>query len=245
MSILITVLLVILGIALVIVFLNRGKDEQKAKVLILGIFGAAIVLTIVRFFVGGSSEESVYDPETDNAVATITADVIVEASKGRRAVILAELERPTRFQEVQLAAFQEHIQTLGVTILGVESAFPNLVVEEGVFPATSPEVGADALENVLSKYSDVELIISMAGTPNQTVTSLGRKMARVEFYALSSQPSEDWVAALRDGVLDGAIVPVVNDQWNFDASTNLEIFNNQFVFVTRENFNEKRSRFMY
>ncbi len=247
MSLLITIALVLLGVALVVVFFTRGEDEAKAKTRILGIIVVAAVLAVVRIFLNGAaaSEELAYDSQPDDAVAKIMADRVAESTDGTRVVILTEVERPSQFQEVQLNSFRERLQELGLEVLGVEPAFPDRVVEEGVFFATTPGVKVGAVESVLSKYSDVEVIMCLAGMPDESVASLGRRMANVDFFAMDTQPSFGWEPAMAAGVLDGAFLPIIDGTWNEEASTDQEIFDNQFVFVTRETYNELRPRFDY
>ena len=45
-----TILIIVLGIALAVVYLNREKDEEKARLAILALTAAIVVVAMLRLF---------------------------------------------------------------------------------------------------------------------------------------------------------------------------------------------------
>lgn len=241
----ITIILVLLGIALIAVFINRKKDEEKARIGILGITFAIIVLTIIRLVWGtGGDGGYTYDPSTDHAVAEIAASRIGHAAKGRRAVIIAESSGANLFNQTRLEVLQAELERQGLEILGVEEARPNAETEEGIF-GSEETIEIDAVENALRNYSGVEVLISLAGIPGEGMERLDRRLARVEFYAMEDHPYVDWVSLMREGILNGLILSPTDADWSFTEGSKEEIFDHRYVFVTPENFNEVSHRINY
>src|SRR5690606_19311088 len=105
---------------------------------------------------------------------------------------------------------------------------------------------ADAIQNALNKYGDADVLVCLVGMPDESAAGLGRRLSEIDFFAMDPHVSFGWAPLLGSGILDGAIVPMIrSDAWNEEASTPEEIFDNQFVFVTRENYAEKRPLFDY
>src|SRR5690606_28761611 len=155
---------------------------------------------------------------------------------GRRMVMLTEMRQTGQAAQARLKAIAEEAEKLGMQILGVEPAFPDLVVEEGVLMVNSPGVKADAIQIALNKDGDADVLVCLVGMPDESAAGLGRRLSEIDLFAMDPHVSFGWAPLLGSGILDGAIVPMIrSDAWNEEASTPEEIFDNQFVFVTREN----------
>jgi hypothetical protein len=237
----ITILLILLGIALVVVFINRKKDEEKAKLAIMVITASAVVLAVMSLFFRGGGAIA-YDPTADDSLARVAGIRIAEHAQGRQAVIIAETRNMSIFAQTRLTALQESLERNNVQILGISPAFPNQEIEEGIILATEAGFGPDALEAALASYPNAQLIISLAGLPSEEIVRLGNRLARLEFYAIDEQPMPGWIAFLEHRLLAGAVVSAIDADWADDSGTAEDLFNRRYVFVTRENLSDVRSR---
>lgn len=238
----ITVLLIILGIALVFVFINRHKDEEKARLAIVVITVVAIILAVGSLFMRNADPEVTYDPTVDDALAQVAAARIAQHAEGRRLVIIAELQQPTMMAQTRLATFQVAVETHGMEVLGVEPARPGEEVEEGVFVITEAGLGVDAIQNALQNHPNVEVLVSLSGMPGEGIVRMQRQLRDVEFYAIDEQPMPGWTVLIDRQFLKGGIVPALDGDWTDFSGSREEIFERRYVFVTRENVEEVRSR---
>jgi hypothetical protein len=240
----ITILLILLGIALIVVFANRKKDEDKARLAIMGITLAAVVLAISSLFFRGGTTGG-YDPTLDDALAEVAGNRIAQHAQGRRTVFIAEVQQASLFDQTRLEAMRASFERNQMEILAVEPARPGFVPEEGVFFITEAGLGIDAIENALRNHPDAEVFVSLAGLPSEEAAGMARRLSTVEFYVIDEQPMPGWTAFLEHGIITGAIVPSLEADWSDFSGTREDIFDRRYVFVTRDNLDEVRARVEY
>jgi hypothetical protein len=238
----ITIVLIILGIALVVVFLNRKKDEEKAKLGIIGITAAAVVLSILSIFWGGRQSQFAYDPSVDQAVAEVAADRIAQAATGRRAVIVAETENATVFTETRLRVLRDRLAQRNMEVLGVISPRPESQAEEGIFLAEEAGLGADAIEYALRQYPNADVLISMVGMPGDDYSQVASRMGRIELFAFDEHPFPGWIRFVEHRAVSGVIVSAIDGDWADTSGSSEQIFDRRYVFVTPDNVGEVKQR---
>lgn len=239
-----TIILVILGIALGVVYFNREKDEEKAKLGILGLSMAIVVLSLLRLLgVGsGAPAQSAYDVSVDRQIGEVMADRIAQVAQGKRVVIVGDAQTTNPFASAQIEAFQQRLSGHGLQVVAVESPWPQSLVDSG---ESFSREGLDgrALGAALDQHPEAEMLVSLAGFPLLNYNAVERRLERVEFYVFDDHGVSDWQGAVARGVVDGLIVQTPDADWTDTTGSGKEIFDRRYVFVTRDNLAEIRQMF--
>lgn len=237
-----TILIIILGIALLFTFVNREKDEEKARLAIVGLTAVIVVLTIARVVLSMKGPTApVYDTALDEKLGGIAADTFANVAKGNTAVIVAPIGLKTPYLEGRLKGFEEQIRTHNITILGIEDAYSPELYPEGQI---IPEEGLDAraFELALQKHPDAEILISLAGLPTRNMNNIARDLQRIEVYVFDDYTPPNWIDYIQHRVVDGMILQPYDAIWTDTSGTPQEVFNRRYVLVTPENLDDLRSR---
>lgn len=241
---LLTILLVILGVALVVVFLNRQKDEEKARLGIIGLTAAIVVLSLVRLIGigGGGASQSIYDVTTDGAIGEVLADRIAQVAQGKRVVIVADANTTNPFAAARLEAFQRRLPTHGKELVGIESPWPPSLLSPGEnFP--SEGLDARALKAAIDNHPDAEVLVSLAGFPMHNFDNVARQLEPVELYIFDEYSASDWQDSMTRGIVDGMVLQALNSDWSDISGSGEDLFERRYIFVTRENLSEVRRLF--
>lgn len=234
----INILLVLLGLALLFVFFNRRKDEEKARLGIIVIAFAAIVLSGLKFIGGGGNQpEFEYDAAVDAAVAEVAADRIAEAAQGRRAVLVANMADDV-VSVARLNAFRTQLEKHQIELLGVQSTRPEsdapgdlLIREEGV--------DRRIFEQAIANHQGVEVLISLVGLP---VDFDPQAMRGVEVYAFDDVALAETIELVERGMINGVVVGTYDGDWSDTDGSKEDIFDRRYVFVTPQNVRDVRGR---
>jgi hypothetical protein len=235
-----TILLVILGIALVVVYVNRSKDEEKARLAIVGLTGGIVVVAILSLIGVGGGGGPQFDTTVDRGVGEVAAERIALVAKGRQVVLIADQNPHNPFARSRLEGFRARLAAHNMQILGIQDPWPTTAVDHDF-----PEEGVSAwgVEEALRNYPNADVYISLVGFPTYGLERVARDLEKVEFYALDENYLTDWVPYLRQGVLNGLVVPPYDSNWHDTSGSSEEVFDRRYVFVTRENLQEVAHRF--
>lgn len=236
-----TILLVILGIALVVVFVNRGKDEEKARLAIIGLTSAIIVLAIVRLVGGGGGlGQATFKVDTtlEERIGEVLADRVVQAATGRRVVIVSDVRPSNPVSKARTEAFQVRLLSHNIELLGVESPWPKI---EGRLPEEG--LSAYAVVEALRQHPEAEVVVSLAGFPGHNLAEVERQLEKVEIFVFEDYVYFEWKPFLNRGVIDGIVMQPLDADWTDESGSAEEMFDQRYIFVTRQNFRELRDRF--
>lgn len=238
-----TILLIILGVALAVVFFNRQKDEEKARLGIIGLTAAIIVLSFLRLIgVGGGGAAESFDLTTDGAMGEVFADRIAQAAKGKRVVIVADANTTNPFAAARLEAFKNRLVANGQELLAIASTRPQSILAPG---ETFPSEGLDAraLEAALRENPEAEVLVSLAGFPMYNFAGVARQLERVEVFIFDEYAAAEWQDSIAAGVVDGIALQALEADWSDTSGSSEDIFNRRYFFVTRGNLSEVRQLF--
>ncbi len=232
-----TILIIVLGIALAVVYLNREKDEEKARLAILALTAAIVVVAMLRLFLPSRTTAPAYDTTTDNAIGGVIADRIAAVADGRKVVIVSAVARPSPFLTARVAGFQERMAANGFEVLGVSEAYPQEILEAN---ETLPDEGLDAraIGLAIERFPDAEIVVSMVGYPTHNFDRIIRDVQQLEFYIFADFVGQPWQEAVARGIVDGLFIQPLDAVWNDTSGTVEDIFDRRYAFVTRENMPE-------
>lgn len=232
------ILLVVLGGGLVAVYMNREKDEAKAKVATVGLTIAILVVAMLNLLNVGDDGAQV-DTSVDYVTASVAADRIAQAAQGSRVVLVADPRDYNPMAKVRLEAFRERLPAHNKEILGVQSPWP-----EDPADYEFPEEGLSTwgISKALANFGDVEVVISLAGVPVHGLDDISSQLESVEFFAMDQNFHANSRELVTEGPLKGMVVPPFESNWSDLSGADEELFNRRYVFVTRENLSEVADR---
>lgn len=237
-----TILIVILGIALGVVFFNREKDEDKARLGIMGLTAAIVVLSLVRLIsVVGGPDEPEWDTTVDQAIGKVMADKIAEVAQGKRVLIVAQTNTTIPYLEARLESVQEGLRAHNMEIVGVEEAKPPELLETD---ERYPDEGLDArgVDAAMQKYPSAEVVVSLAGLPGYNFELIADDLKNVEFFVFDEVSVFDWKDYLAKGHVDGIILQPFDSDWSDTTGSGEAIFDRRYVFVTPDTYEDVRDR---
>jgi|SRR5690625_1706092 len=237
-----TILIILLGIALIFTFVNREKDEEKARLAIMGLTALIVVLTIARVAISVRGPAApVYDTSLDESLGAVAADTIAQVAQGNSAVIVAPIGLRAPYLDARLKGFEEQIRTHNITVVGIEDAYsPELYAEGEVIPEEG--LNPRSFELALQRHPDADILISLAGLPRGNLNNLAQDLRRIEVYIFDDYSPTHWANYLESGIINGIIIQPYDAIWTDTSGTPEEIFNRRYVFVTPDNLASLRSR---
>ena len=229
------ILLILLGIGLAFVFVNRKKDEEKAKLAMIGIVFATLLVSAVHVYRSSQpSHLTFYDPAADRETATIMAERIMAISEGRNVVIVGDTDPRNIFHRERIDAMERAFAAANVEVLGVVPARPPLAEgEEGI--EGDEVIDMRGIELALNTYPNLDLLICIAGMPFTGWEGVSSRLQEIDFFVVDESVFFDWRPLLNRGIVNGIIIPRFDSNFSDTSGTEDDIYDRRFMMVTTEN----------
>jgi hypothetical protein len=159
----VNVLLIIFGIALIVVFIQRNKNPELSKLVMIGLVVVLFILQGIKWFGGGDGEaaERVQITYTfQSAAASILGQQIARDLDGGK-IVLMQTAPDTEFARSQEAGLKEGLGdgfSLEIASL-MESGMDDMMMLEGL------GITGDILENVVRDHPGAVALVSAVGIP--------------------------------------------------------------------------------